>query len=113
MIIRKRGKELPPPPSGIKRVKSMVILGITITDDLRASKHVDSVIASCSQSMYALRVLKAHGLPAADSIQSPGPPLSPDCYMPPLRGGALPQKKTELVWTNYIMRIRGANHFLK
>ena len=65
MIIRKRGKELPPPLSGIKRVKSMVILGITITDDLRASNHVDSVIASCSQSMYALRVLKAHGLPAA------------------------------------------------
>src|SRR6218665_3403357 len=65
MIIRKRRKELPPPLSGIKRVKSMVILGITITDDLRASNHVDSVIASCSQSMYALRVLKAHGLPAA------------------------------------------------
>ena len=39
----------------------MVILGITITDDLRASNHY-SVIASCSQSLYALRVLKAHGL---------------------------------------------------
>ena len=37
MIIIKRGKELLPPLSGIKRVKSMVILGITITDDLRAS----------------------------------------------------------------------------
>jgi len=65
MIISKRGKEPPPPLYGIKRVKSMVILGITITDDLRASNHDDSVIASCSQSMYALRVLKAHGLPAA------------------------------------------------
>src|SRR6218665_1627807 len=41
------------------------------------------------------------------SIQSPGPPLSPDCYMPPLRGGALPQKKTELVWTiKRYMRIK-------
>src|SRR6218665_333182 len=53
MIISKRGKELPPPLPGIKRVKLMVILGITITDDLRTSnQHVDSVIASCSQSMY-------------------------------------------------------------
>src|SRR6218665_4093172 len=43
----------------------MVILRITIADGLRASKDVDSVIASCSQSMYALRVLKAHGQPAA------------------------------------------------
>jgi len=52
MIISKRGKELSSPLPGIKRVKSMVILGITIIDDLRASNHVDRVIASCRESMH-------------------------------------------------------------
>src|SRR6218665_2604256 len=43
------------------------------------------------------------------SILSPGPPLSPDCYMHPLRGGALPQTKIEIVWTN---SIRGSNAWI-
>jgi len=47
------------------RVKSMKVLGVTITDNLHATNHVDNVITSCLQSMYALRVLRAHGLPYA------------------------------------------------
>jgi len=37
----------------------------TITDDLHTTNRVDNIIRSCSQSVYALRVLKAHGLPSA------------------------------------------------
>jgi len=50
----------PPPPLDVKRVGSMVILGVTIRDDLRTTSHVDNVLAACSGSLHALR---AHGLP--------------------------------------------------
>jgi len=38
------------------------ILGVTITNGLSVSPHVQSVIVSCAQVLYALRVLRAHGL---------------------------------------------------
>src|SRR5688572_10175691 len=43
----------------------MVILGVTITDDLRASAHVRQVVGACSSSLHAIRVLRVHGLPSA------------------------------------------------
>jgi hypothetical protein len=53
-----------PPPEipSIKRVSSLKILGVTITDKLRVTPHIDATISSCSQSFFALRTLKAHGL---------------------------------------------------
>src|SRR5688572_969590 len=41
----------------------MRVLGVTIRSDLRMTTHVDNVLTSCSSSMYALRVLRSHGLP--------------------------------------------------
>jgi len=46
----------------LQRVKVIKILGVTITNGLSVSPHVQSVIASCAQVLYALRVLRAHGL---------------------------------------------------
>ena len=40
----------------------MNIFGVTITNGLSVSPHVQWVIASCAQVLYALRVLCAHGL---------------------------------------------------
>jgi len=40
----------------------MQILGVTIINGLSVSPHVQSVIASCAQVLYALHVLRAHGL---------------------------------------------------
>jgi len=40
----------------------MKILGVTITNGSSVSPHVQSVIASCAQLLYALHVLRAHGL---------------------------------------------------
>jgi len=51
-----------PPKMKMECVTSMVILGVTISDNLGATKHVDGVITSRSRSLYALRVLRAHGL---------------------------------------------------
>ena len=44
------------------RVNVIKILGVTMTNGLSVSPHVQSVIASCAQVLYALRVLRAHGL---------------------------------------------------
>jgi len=46
----------------LKRVQTIKILGVTVTNGLSVSPHVHSVVASCAQTVYALRVLRAHGL---------------------------------------------------
>jgi Reverse transcriptase (RNA-dependent DNA polymerase)/Endonuclease/Exonuclease/phosphatase family len=59
---RKRQFVVPASLHGIDRESSVKVLGITITDNLSASDHVRSVISSSAQTLYALRVLRAHGM---------------------------------------------------
>jgi len=40
----------------------MRILGVTFTSSLSLTLHVQSVIAACAQTLYALRVLRKLGL---------------------------------------------------
>jgi hypothetical protein len=47
---------------GISRVTSVKILGVTVTDSLSMSSHVQIILNSCSQTLYALKTLRAHGL---------------------------------------------------
>jgi len=44
------------------RDASVKILGVTITDSLLASDHLRGVIHNSAQTVYALRVLRAHGM---------------------------------------------------
>ena len=53
---------VPPPTLGLTRKTTTKILGVTITDTLSFSPHITDVIARCSQTNYALRILRAHGL---------------------------------------------------
>ena len=53
---------LPHPVLGIPRVSSIKLLGVTISENLSVSDHVRATIGSCAQSLYALRMLRAHGL---------------------------------------------------
>ena len=46
----------------VTSITSIKILGVTITNGLSASDHVRDVITSCAQTLYALRVLRAHGM---------------------------------------------------
>ena len=43
------------------RVQTVRILGVTFTSGLSVTLHVQSVIAACTQTLYALRVLRKHG----------------------------------------------------
>ena len=47
---------------GISRVTSVKILGVTVTDSLSMSLHVQKILSSCSQTLYALKTLRAQGL---------------------------------------------------
>jgi len=59
---RKRQDCNPPNLPGIKRVTTITILGVTITNHLSVSEHVTSVISRCAQSLYAIKVLRCHGM---------------------------------------------------
>jgi len=54
------------PPStiqDIERVNKLTVRGVVINDRLSADNHVTATIAACSKSLYALRVLRTHGMP--------------------------------------------------
>jgi hypothetical protein len=59
---RAQNKTSPIVLDGLQRVTSLKILGITITNHLSMSDHVRNVIANCAQTLYALRVLRTHGM---------------------------------------------------
>src|ERR1043165_4018110 len=64
IIHRRRVKGTSDPTTlGIVRVTSMLVLGVTVANDLSASSHVNRILSACSRSLYALRVLRAHGFP--------------------------------------------------
>jgi hypothetical protein len=44
-------------------VDSLNILGVTVTRNLTMSVHVNKVLSSCAQTLFALRTLRAHGMP--------------------------------------------------
>jgi len=47
---------------GICQVQSITALGVVLNDKLTAADHVSSTLTSCASSLYALRVLRDHGL---------------------------------------------------
>jgi len=54
--------ELPSPLTGITRVTSMKMLGVTVTNTLSVAEHVQGIIRGCAASIHVLRVLRSHGL---------------------------------------------------
>jgi len=63
-----RRRRVVTPPSllpGISRKNSLKILGVKITSHLSAYDHLRHVISESSQTLYALRVLRHHGMTEA------------------------------------------------
>jgi len=46
-----------------ERVNSSRIVGIVVSDRLTVTEHVNNLVSSCSSLLYALRVLRSHGIP--------------------------------------------------
>ena len=44
---------------------SLKVLGVTLTDRLSVTAHVDDVVGSSVRSMYAISVLRSHGMQAS------------------------------------------------
>ena len=66
----KRGKtSLPPPPCmSIERVSNHRMLGVIVSNRLTATDHVDHLLSSCASLLYALHVLRSHGIPSTLSL---------------------------------------------
>ena len=66
IIIRRpksRNANLPPPPiPGIQRVDQMVVLGVSVHNQLSFKPSIDSLVSRNAQTFYALRVLRSNGL---------------------------------------------------
>jgi len=59
---RRKGA-LPPPLSGIERVPSLRVLGVTVNDKLTAADHMATLLLSSTSLLYAMRVVRSHGTP--------------------------------------------------
>ena len=57
----------PQPLTGLLRVDQMKILGVNFSNTMTFKADVNSLVCQSSQSMYALRVLRSHGLIANQS----------------------------------------------
>jgi len=66
---RKRQFTVPPLLPGITRVTTLKMLGVTISDKLSVSDHIQNIISSCAQSVHAIRTLRAHGM-SQEAIQT-------------------------------------------
>ena len=47
----------------------MKVLGVTVTEKLSVAEHVDDVIKARARSMYAISVLRSHGMCASLLLQ--------------------------------------------
>jgi len=61
----KRGKsvQLPSPCLDVERISSLRVLGVIVNDQLTATDYVSNILASCNSLLYALRILRSHGIP--------------------------------------------------
>jgi hypothetical protein len=60
----RRAVEIPMPAiPEIARVDSIKALGVTISRKFSITQHVENLLASCAQTLFALRTLRQHGLP--------------------------------------------------
>ena len=59
----RRHIEIPPPAiPDFERVDEIKALGVTVNRKFSLSSHVDNLLTACSQTLFALRTLRSHGL---------------------------------------------------
>ena len=60
---------IPPPVPDLARVSALEVLGVSFSDRLDFSEHFQVVCAKAARLIYALKVLRAHGLQGANLWQ--------------------------------------------
>ena len=63
IVFTRKGQKPPILNPGVTRSDSIKILGVTFDSRLNFSEHLDSVVTKCSQSLFALRLMRQHGMP--------------------------------------------------
>ena len=53
---------IPKPIAGLDRVSSLNVLGVTFNQNLSFGEHVDALLSRGHQRLYAIKILKHHGL---------------------------------------------------
>jgi len=53
----------PPPHPSLPRVSHLTLLGVELDERLSFKQHINNSISKASQTLYALKTLKHHGLP--------------------------------------------------
>jgi len=64
----KHNEDQPPQIPDIRRVTSIKMLGVTVTNHLSVGEHVGDVIGRCAQSLYALKPMRHHSM-SDDSLR--------------------------------------------
>ena len=64
----RRRRKLSPPPllPDVDRDTTLKVLGVTLSSNMTASEHIRRVVSDSAQTLYALRVLRHHGMKDAD-----------------------------------------------
>jgi len=63
---RRRKLPLPPLLPDVDRDTTLKVLGVTLSSNMSASEHNRRVVSDSAQTLYALRVLRHHGMNDAD-----------------------------------------------
>ena len=65
LIVYPQGRKnivIPPENPSIRRVDELLMLGITIQRDLKMKSHIDNLVSGASSDLFALKLLRSHGL---------------------------------------------------
>ena len=63
-VVKGRGVTIPPATDGRERVSSSKKLGVILQSNLSMKEHVDALITAGGNMLYALNILKHHGMNA-------------------------------------------------
>jgi len=88
----------PAPLPGITCSRSLKMLGVDIGSDFCISQHVQRLVTTSAQTIYALRVLRSCGLSNA-ALQ---PPSSHGWRMPPAHGAVSPRRLINSALTRWL-----------
>ena len=64
LIIHNNYNKISPPslhPS-LQRTSSLTILGVSFTETLNITPHIDNIISKCYQTFHVLKIIRSHGL---------------------------------------------------